>query len=88
MDDDLVFVRHNKNGSMAITFDLAAQIGREVAAHKESLWKHFCRDVCERVVSSYTWRGMSLDMVEFREKFEKAFEEEKKKWMEDNDGKH
>ena len=67
------------NFSMEGTFDIAGELAYQITQHKESLWKHFCKDVCEQVLHDM---GCEPELTDFRNVFEKAFKDETQKWKE------
>lgn len=62
-----------------LRLDLAGELAYQIAKRKESLWKHFCKDVCEQVLSDM---GCEPELTDFRKVFDRAFENETKKWKE------
>lgn len=60
-------------------YDIAGELAYQIAKRKESLWKHFCKDVCEQVLSDM---GCEPELTDFRKVFDRAFENETKKWKE------
>ena len=67
------------NMSMECEYDLAGELAHEIARHKESLWKSFCKNVCKQTVTDMFGE---VDLVDFRKVFNRSFEEETKKWKE------
>lgn len=61
------------------TYDLAGELAYEVSRRKESLWKYFCKNVCKQVLSDM---GCEPELTDFRQVFDRAFENETKKWKE------
>ena len=66
------------NFKMECEYNIAEQLAYEITRHRESLWKHFCKDVCERVLEDM---GIEPDIRDFRTVFEHNFEERVKEWM-------
>lgn len=60
-------------------YDLAGELAYQITKRKESLWKHFCKDVCEQVLSDV---GCNPEITNFSQVFNRAFENETKKWKE------
>lgn len=67
------------NVTFNVAYDLAGELAHQIAMRKESLWKHFCKDVCEQVLSDM---GCNPEITNFRQVFNRAFENETKKWKE------
>ncbi len=67
------------NMSMLCEYDMVGELVHQIARHKESLWRSFCKNVCEQVVTDLIGE---VDIVDFRKVFNRTFEEETKKWME------
>lgn len=61
------------------TYDIVGELAYEISRRKESLWKHFCKNVCEQVLSDM---GCEPELADFRKVFNRAFENETKKWKE------
>lgn len=66
------------NFNMECEYNIAEQLAFEITRHRESLWKHFCKDVCERVLEDM---GVDPDIKDFRIVFERNFEGRVKEWM-------
>ena len=70
----------DENGNLVLsaTYDVANQIVKELTERKETLWKRFCQDVCEKIVSYYS--EDSIDVIHFHKVFNEKFNETVKEW--------
>lgn len=60
------------------TYDIAARLAKDITERKESLWRHFCKDVCEKMVAYYY--EDSIDVIHFHKIFNEKFNETVKEW--------
>lgn len=84
MSDEKYFkteFKTDNEGNVSVTgvYDLAGEMIRRITEHQETLYKHFCRDVCEKMVEMYH-RGF-IDMGQFRRVFNDSFDKTVKEWM-------
>ena len=70
------------NMSMIGKYNIAGELAYEISRRKESLWKHFCKDVCEQVLTDMCGK---IDLMDFRNVFNAAFEAKTKEWKEENE---
>jgi hypothetical protein len=70
----------DKDGNYVLrgTYDIAARLTKDITERKESLWRHFCKDVCEKMVSYYY--EDSIDVILFHKIFNEKFNETVKEW--------
>lgn len=60
------------------TYDIAGKLVSDITERKESLWKHFCKDVCEKMVHYYY--EDSIDIAHFHDIFNEKFDETVEEW--------
>ena len=72
----------DKDGNYVLrsTYDIAARLAKDITERKESLWRHFCKDVCEKMVAYYY--EDSIDVIHFHKIFNEKFNETVKEWEE------
>lgn len=72
----------DKDGNYVLrgTYDIAARLAKDITERKESLWRHFCKDVCEKMVDYYY--EDSIDVIHFHKVFNEKFNETVKEWEE------
>lgn len=72
------------DGSLKLVanYDMAGELAHQITQKKETLWKHFCKNVCSRVIGQYTYMGNEVSLPDFEKKFEEAFAQETKEWDE------
>lgn len=72
----------DKDGNYVLrgTYDIAARLVKDITERKESLWRHFCKDVCEKMVAYYY--EDSIDVIHFHKIFNEKFNETVKEWEE------
>lgn len=70
----------DKDGNYVLrgTYDIAARLAKDITERKESLWRHFCKDVCEKMVAYYY--EDSIDVIHFHKIFNEKFNETVKEW--------
>lgn len=70
----------DKDGNYVLrgTYDIAARLAKDITERKESLWRHFCKDVCEKMVAYYY--EDSIDVIHFHKIFNEKFNETIKEW--------
>lgn len=72
----------DKDGNYVLrgTYDITARLVKDITERKESLWRHFCKDVCEKMVAYYY--EDSIDVIHFHKIFNEKFNETVKEWEE------
>lgn len=81
------FWKHNietdENGNMILrgSYEIANELVHNMIEQKENLYKRFCMDVCEKMVSCYSDRG--IDVIRFHKVFNEKFNDTVKEWGED-----
>lgn len=68
----------NGNVSLLGEYDIAGELVSQITAHKEGLWRSFCKQVCEKMVSYYY--EDSIDVIHFHRVFNEKFNETIKDW--------
>ena len=67
------------NVSAVIEYDIAGELAHEIAARKETMWKHFCRNVCQKMMAEF---APDIAMKDFDILFTQSFESEVREWGE------
>lgn len=72
--------KYNEAGELVLegNYDMVGEMVSEITAQKETLWKRFCQDVCEKMVAYYY--EDSIDIIHFHEVFNEKFNEVSKYW--------
>lgn len=72
--------KYNEDGELVLQgdYDMVGEMVAEITAQKETLWKHFCKDVCEIMVAYYY--EDSIDVLHFHKVFDEKFNEVAKYW--------
>lgn len=70
----------DEDGNLVLqgSYDIAGELADEITRQKETLWKRFCQDVCEKMVSYYY--EDSVDVIHFHKVFNEKFDETTKEW--------
>lgn len=72
--------KYNEAGELVLegNYDMVGEMVSEITAQKETLWKRFCQDVCEKMVAYYY--EDSIDVLHFHKVFNEKFDEVTKYW--------
>lgn len=76
-----VITDDNGNLKLIGNYDLAAELVHNITERKETLWKRFCQDVCEKMVAYYA--EDSIDVIHFHKAFNEKFNETILEWEAD-----
>lgn len=73
----------DENGNITLrgNYDIAGELVHEITERKETLWKRFCKDVCEKMVAYYS-EG-PIDVIHFHKVFNEKFGETVKEWTDE-----
>ena len=73
-------IEYGEDGNFVIkgSYDICKELIDEIKSKKENLFKHFCRDVCEKMVLHYSENG--VDVFHFHKLFNEEFDEVIKDW--------
>lgn len=72
--------KYNEAGELVLegNYDMVGEMVSEIIAQKETLWKRFCQDVCEKMVAYYY--EDSIDLLHFHKVFNEKFNEVTEHW--------
>lgn len=76
-------VKTDSDGNVSLLgeYDISGELINQITAKKESLWKSFCKQVCEKMVSYYY--EDSIDVIHFHRVFNEKFNETIKDWKDE-----
>lgn len=70
----------NDEGELVLrgSYNIAKELADQITSQKETLWKRFCQDVCEKIASHYSDSG--IDVINFHKVFNEKFNETMIEW--------